>query len=514
MFNKIHERVYKKRKVTLATGLGFGVTDFIGGGGQAVIGAWLLFFYTTYCNLSATQGALIVGIGKIVSAVGGMVIGGFSDNFYRTKLGKYFGRRHFFLYFGAPLMFTFTLMWIGHMNFWYYLLIYCAFDFVTMIMIPYETLPTEMTDVYEERTKLSTCRMFFSSIATSLATFIPGQLFKVMGTNSTIPFFVNGLIFGIIFCLALWTTAWSTWELPINKITVDSSSNTKRRSPMQALKEDCLAYFFTFKVKSFRQHLMIYLFSFTGKDVVNTVFAFFCIYILGISATDAANLMSMSIVGIVVTLVGGYLINKVSPKSLYYLSYACCLLMLAAYFAASKAGMRNMSILFIVALIYQIGTSLLGFVPWQVYPFIPDVDEIVCGENRAGTLASVMSLLRNSTAAIATVLVGMFLDAHGFVKGAHVQPADGKTAILEAMFIGGGGLIVLALIVVAQFKLNKKTHAVIVAETKRLREGGSKKDATEETKKVVKELTGYDYSRVWPASPDTVNPAIDPRKEK
>ena len=188
--------------------------------------------------------------------------------------------------------------------------------------------------------------------------------------------------------------------------------------------------------------------------------------------------------------------------------------MLAAYFAASKAGMRNMSILFIVALIYQIGTSLLGFVPWQVYPFIPDVDEIVCGENRAGTLASVMSLLRNSTAAIATVLVGMFLDAHGFVKGAHVQPADGKTAILEAMFIGGGGLIVLALIVVAQFKLNKKTHAVIVTETKRLREGDSKKDATEETKKVVKELTGYDYSRVWPASPDTVNPAIDPRKEK
>lgn len=502
MINKIHERVYKKRKINFWTAIGFGMTDFIGGGGQAIIGAWLLFFYTTYCNLSATQGALIVGIGKLISAFGGMIIGGISDHFYRTKLGKIFGRRHFFLYFGAPLMFTFTLMWIGHMNFWYYLVIYCAFDFVTMIMIPYETLPTEMTDDYDDRTKLSTARMFFSSIATSLATFIPGQLFKVMGTKTPIPFFVNGLIFGIIFCLVLWITAWSTWELPINKIT---THDVKRRSAGQALREDFVNYFSTFRIKSFRQHLGIYLFSFTGKDVINTVFTFFCIYCLSISATDAANLMSMSIIGIAVTLVGGYLITKVSPKSLYFASYILTIGMLAIYLVMSRMHLAHpMAILFVVAILYQIGTSLLGFVPWQVYPFIPDVDEIVTGENRAGTLASVMSLLRNSTAAIATILVGMFLDANGFVKGAGQQTVAGKNAIIEAMLIGGA-LVVLAWIIVMRFKLNKKTHKIIVDEVQRLRNGGDKKDATEETKKVVKDLTGYDYSRVWPASSETVN---------
>lgn len=502
MLHKITERVYKKRKINFWTAIGFGVTDFIGGGGQAVIGAWLLFFYTTYCNLSATQGALIVGIGKFVSAIGGMIMGGISDHFYRTKLGKIFGRRHFFLYFGAPLMFTFTLMWIGGMNFWYYLFIYCAFDFVTMIMIPYETLPTEMTKDYDLRTKLSTARMFFSSIAASLATFIPGQLFKYMGTKSSVPFFVNGLIFGIIFCLALWTTAWSTWELPISQITTDK--NTGRRSPWVALKEDFFSYFSTFKIKAFRQHLMIYLFSFTGKDVVNTVFTFFCVFVLGITATDAANFMSLSIVGIAVTLVGGYLITKVSPRSLYYAAYLTCLLMLAGYFLISKTHPNHeLAILFGISFLYQIGTSLLGFVPWQVYPFIPDVDEIASGRNRAGTFASVMSLLRNSTASLATILVGMFLDANGFVKSSSVQPTSAKMAIMEAMFIGGGGLILISLLIASRFKLNKKTHAIIADEITRLRNNGSKKDATPEVKKVVKELTGYDYSRVWPASPET-----------
>ena len=66
-FKKLTKRVYTPRKFHFWTAIGYGITDFVGGGGQTIIGAWLLFFYTTYCNLSATQGALIVAIGKVVS---------------------------------------------------------------------------------------------------------------------------------------------------------------------------------------------------------------------------------------------------------------------------------------------------------------------------------------------------------------------------------------------------------------------------------------------------------------
>lgn len=503
----ISHRVYQKRKVTFWTSIGFGVSDMVGGGGQTIIGAWLLFFYTTYCNLSATQGALIVAIGKIISGTCGMLMGGWTDNFYRTKIGRRFGRRHAFMYFGAPLLLTFILMWVGGRSFWYYLIIYCVFDAASTISIPYETLPTEMTKNYDERTKISTARMFFSASATFFGTFLPGQLFRIMGTKSPMPFFINGLIFGILFVVAYYISAFSTWEHPVSEIAVGDIN--EKGSVGQTLVRDFKAYISTLKIKSFRQHLYIYLLSFTGKDVYNTVFTYFCVYVLGVSATLAANLLSLSIVGVVTTLIGGWLMVKFGPRFLYILSYGLMLLMYGGYFTVVHSQPSNIvTWLFIISFVYQIGRSLLEFTPWNVYPFIPDVDELVSGHNRAGVFASVISLTRNSTAAIATVLVGMFLDANGFVKNATTEPIHVQNAIMQAIFVGAGGLVLLALLAALTFKLNRHTHKVIIDEVKRLRDGGSKRDATEETKRITKQITGYDYSRVWPESPDTVNPPI------
>nr|VUD28777.1 Rhamnogalacturonide transporter RhiT [Raoultella sp. NCTC 9187] len=50
-----------------------------------------------------------------------------------------------------------------------------------MVLIPWETLPSEMTKDFNARTKLSTCRMFLSASGTFLATFIPGLLINHFG---------------------------------------------------------------------------------------------------------------------------------------------------------------------------------------------------------------------------------------------------------------------------------------------------------------------------------------------
>ncbi|WP_218961812.1 hypothetical protein [Actinomyces ruminis] len=56
-----NSRIYTPRgRIGLGRAIGFGVTDLMGGGAVAIVGAWLLFFYTTYAGLSATQGASIL----------------------------------------------------------------------------------------------------------------------------------------------------------------------------------------------------------------------------------------------------------------------------------------------------------------------------------------------------------------------------------------------------------------------------------------------------------------------
>jgi oligogalacturonide transporter len=199
------------RKVTLKRAFCYGLPDIMGGGGFTIIGAFLLFFFTTFAGLTATEGALIIGIARVVDAISSLIIGSITDNFWRTILGKKFGRRHFFLLIGAPLMLEYILMWIPGRGFYYYLVVYLLWEIIAaMVLIPWETLPTEMTNDYDSRVKLSSVRLFISSTGTFLATFIPGQIISFMGQNNKYAYLVNGIIFAIIFVICIYSAYFAT----------------------------------------------------------------------------------------------------------------------------------------------------------------------------------------------------------------------------------------------------------------------------------------------------------------
>ncbi|GHP14067.1 MFS transporter [Lentilactobacillus fungorum] len=496
-------KVYTPRKITVWRGIGYGIVDFVGGGSMTIIGAWMLFFYTSYCNLTAVQGASIIGAARVADAICSLLMGSLTDNFYKTKLGQRFGRRHFFLLIGSPLMLLYITLWIAGMNYWYYFATYMIFEVISSaMMIPYETLPNEMTDDYNQRTKLSSARMFISAGATFLATFIPGQLFAIMGQHSPIPFLVNGTLFAIIFAIGVYVCYSVTWEKPVTKeMRAELEKDSVNQGPLFKRFWGLLCdYGSTLKIKSFRKHLLIYLFSFTGKDTFNTVFAYFCIYCLGLSATVAANLLSLSLIGLVVTIVAGFGMVKYGPKFLYEVGYGLMLLMLICYYLVFQLHVTNhvILILFFISLFYQIGRATLEFTPWNVFPFIPDLDEIVTKRRRAGIFAAVMSFTRKSTVAVATIAVGFILDNNGFAKNAATQSLQAQHAIAAILLFGTGGLILLALLEALTFKLNKQTHQIVLQEILRLRKGGSKKDVDPKVAKTVKELTGVSYDKVWP----------------
>ncbi len=128
----------KKRKITLLTRLAYGSGNLLGSGALAISGAWLLFFYTTFCGLPVFQAALIFSISTYLDVILNPLMGFITDNFYNTRIGKKFGRRRFFILIGIPLMIIYPLLWITGMNFFYYLFTYIMFEMTyTMVMIPY-----------------------------------------------------------------------------------------------------------------------------------------------------------------------------------------------------------------------------------------------------------------------------------------------------------------------------------------------------------------------------------------
>ncbi|WP_284972887.1 MFS transporter [Atlantibacter hermannii] len=492
-----------KRKITIPVSIGYGVTDIMGGGAFTVIGAWLLFFYTTFVGLSPVEAASIVAIARIVDAIVSLFTGSFTDHFYKNYLGKKFGRRRFFLLIGAPLMLVYALLWLDGMTWGFYLAVYLAFEIIAaMVLIPWETLPSEMTKEFNSRTKMSTCRMFFSATGTFLATFIPGLLIGFFGEHNANAYLINGVVFAVLFMVCVFISWKVTWE---RDLTPEMLAELERPSEAKTFREKLAMlgnlfkdYGSTLKVRAFRKHLAIYLFSFTAKDVYNTVFVFFCVYCLHVSSSLAGTLLSMSIVGLPVTLLAGMAIIKYGPSRLYVFAYTVMMTCLLGLFLVYQFPTDNKVVLLVVlAAVYQVGRCVLEFTPWNVFPFIPDIDEMITRQRREGLFAAVMTFSRKTTVAIATFIVGLLLQSGGFVKGSQVQPESAVNMIASLLFIGTAGLLMLALWQALTFRLNKRTHKIFVDEVERLKANGAKSDVQPETREVVEDLTGYSYDMLW-----------------
>nr|WP_311080669.1 MFS transporter [Paenibacillus polymyxa] len=115
-----------------------------------------MYFYTTFCGLFPVKTAAIFSVASIIDAVSNPVMGFISDNFHRTRLGRKFGRRRFFIMMGIPLMLVYPMLWVDGLGFWYYLSTYVLFELAyTSVMVPYEALASEMTRDFGARSRLT-----------------------------------------------------------------------------------------------------------------------------------------------------------------------------------------------------------------------------------------------------------------------------------------------------------------------------------------------------------------------
>ncbi|MDS0524210.1 MFS transporter [Clostridium sp. SHJSY1] len=498
----------KEKKITLLTGLGYGLTDVMGGSSGMLIGAYLMYFYTTFVGLSAMEAAAIFASSKLIDSVVSICMGNITDYFYRTKLGKKFGRRRFFLLFGAPLMFIYGFLWINGLNYWFYFWTYVIFDILaSVVLIPYETLPSEMTSDFNKRTILTTGRMLCSGFTSSICTIVGGSLIKIMGENNPNAYFVLGFSFSTLYVICILITYNTTWERELTAEMI-AEQNRNKQSKCISIKEAVKGfihivknYFSTLKVKAFRQHLIMYLFAVTAQDIIVTVFVYFIVFDLGSTASFASTLLSINLIGVPLTLVWGMLFVKVGPANLLKFCYITAIVGVLGYYGIYVLHLTNSTLiiaLIVVSFVFQAGKSCVYFTPWNVFPFIPDVDEIMTGKRREGLFAAVMTFLRKATSGIAAIIIGAMLESAGLVKDATVQPVVVQHAIALTLLIGGGGLTLISLLVAFKFKLNTYTHKILINEIQRLKNNGLKRDVDAKTKDVVEHLTGIKYENVWP----------------
>lgn len=486
----------KNKPIKLRNMLAYGGGDFFGGGSFAVLGLWLMFFYTTYAGLSPVQAGAIIALARLLDAISDPLMGYFTDNFYRTRLGQRFGRRGFFFLFGGPLvMLTYISMWIDGMGFYYYLSTYILFYLTyTLVIVPYETLAAEMTSDFKERSKLTGIRIFFSTGAGILAAWLPGRIISVLGEENPSSFLYMGVIFGVLFALVIVLLYIFTWERPI---TFDPE--TPKKNFTQDMKTLFFSLISTFRVKTFRQHVGMYLGAYVALDVLGAILVYYIVFVLGESAVNASNALTfMTIVQFFCVALFITLCLKLGNGISYRIAQTFMLLSVGLFLSIHLFSLPYTSWLVLVAaMLMGIGRSGSYYVCWNIYSFIPDVDEMLTGKRREGIFAGVMTFIRKAVQALALFLVGIILQHYGFVAKSATQSPEAISGIVMVFGIGSVVLLTFGIICSLKFKLTRKNHAVLVEEINRLKNNGSKRHVTPEAKHAAELLTGWKYESLW-----------------
>jgi oligogalacturonide transporter len=514
---------------------GWGSGDMLGAGAQAVVTGWLFYFFTTFCDLSPAEAGLILGLPRLLEAITCPLIGYVSDNLRHTWIGRRIGRRKIFLIATIPLLPSFALIFVAGHSFTYYLLTFIFFEIVyTMFLIPWETLAAEMTNDYRKKAKFAGARMIVAQSSAILASYLPTLIIGSLGgKDSPSTFLIMAAIFGAIFSLVVLLVVIFTWERPY-------SDAEKQVQPVPLDMKAALLIpfamfrdlFSTLRIRAFRQHLSLYLGGYISQDIFNTAFPIFVVTVMmGATLIISQLLTAMYVAQLISVMIAINIVIRTGPVVAYRIAIsfftAGLLLFLAFYYLRPAAFVANLGALngnvlsalnpgsaafspmlifwlFVPILLAGLGRGTLNFVPWSVYNYLPDVDEAVTAQRREGIFAGVMTLVRKLAQSLAIICTGGIIDLGGYVSpkaGEAVQQTPQAIATVTWLLILGPILVMLAgLIASWRFRLNARTHDVLMAEIERFKSGETS-PSSPEAQRIVEDLSGWRYEQLWGNNP-------------
>jgi GPH family glycoside/pentoside/hexuronide:cation symporter len=449
----------RNRKLTFREKFSFGMGDVTGTFGTSVIGLFYLKYLTDILGLGAGLAGAVMLITNLYNAINDPFIGQLSD---RTK-SKWGRRRFFLLLFAIPTGITYYLLWAIPRD-WGDTETFIAaitasiayFTFFSLVMVPYATLTIEMTDNYDERSKLAAYRMFVSIVGGLLAIAIPSILVPdLLPDKSNLNeihggYLTSGLIVAVIVGLAPF--------LPFS----GCRERTEVKPIPKGLKNLLKAYKVMLSNKPFLFSTLSYMFTWGGFMIMQAFFPFFLESWLGINdwMLFLAIVSELFIAAAVFVPLWLYLMRTLGKKTSYNLGMAalalCSLLIMLV-----QPG--NVVAVFILVFFMSIGVSAAHVVPQSIIPDTIDVSRLKSGYDTEGLYYGFQSFIQQLATAGFVGVAGIALEACGYIKLEDLAPGDSQPgsavwairiifSAIPAVFMGIGVILMFFM------KLDRRQH--------------------------------------------------------
>ena len=474
----------KPEKLTTWQKIGYGLGDIYGGGSGVVISFYYLIFLTDVVRIAPALAGTVILISKIYDSITDPFEGIIADR-TRTKLG----RRRPYLLAGIPLVFLsfFALFYPYSMEsettrFIAVVLSYLFFStVVSIVMLNYNALHSEITLDYHERSTLSSIRIFFSTVASIVAALVPLEIVKVFPDVHQ-GYIIMGLAFGAFFALPFIATV----------------SSVKERPEFQKPPEPFdwkVAFIEPFKNRTFVYTLAMYLFAFVAIDTVSTIVAYFVKYYLQRSG-EVSYVNGTLLIAQVVTLpFYVWLSKRIGKSKSYILGLAIWVVAMLFSFLLSP---NNASFwVYVFASIVGLGTGGIVVMIYAIFPDIPDVDELASGARREGIYSALVTFIRKFSSALAIFAVSNVIGWAGYVPPVQ-ETIDGATKLIEQpqtdtfllvlrliFMLLPIVLLVFALYFAARFPLTPELHTRLNNFLAAVRKGEAPEEDGDELKNIL-----------------------------
>ena len=430
--------------------LGFSLTT-------TIIGAYFLFYLTDVVGISPAVAGISILVGRTWDYLNDPLIGHLSD---RTR--SRWGRRRPFLLFGAiPFALAFMLMWYRPpfesqvALAVYYAAAYVVFDAAaTFVYMPYFALTPELTDDYDERTSLTSYRMFFSILGSLLAFTVPLMIVGTFSAENAGRVLLMAVIFGIASGLPLWLVFFFTKE----KETFTEQEKPQLLASLKA----------ALKNRPFVFGAVIYLLTWICMDILQTTLLFFIKYVLELEPMSDI-IMGLIFVTAIIALPFWEFASRKMNKRLAY-AFGIGFWAVVQMILISTGSSVALPIIIFLCVMAGIGVSAAHVLPWSIIPDAIEWDEYQTGKRHEGMFYSLITLMQKIASSIAIPLVGILLEVTNYQANSSTQPDSAIFGI--RMLVGPipAVLLTLGIVFALKYPLDRAQFALIVDELQARRE--------------------------------------------
>lgn len=383
---------------------------------NTILAVYFAIFLTDVVGLQPSLAAAAIFIGRSWDYINDPLIGHISD---RTR--SRWGRRRPFLLFGAlPFALSFTLLWIRPP--WeapillavYYACAYILFDTAfTLTNMPYAAMTPELTADYDERTGLTSYRMFFSIIGSLIAFTLPLALIGTLVPENASRVLGMAAGFGLFTMLPILLVFFHTRERLDYMEAVQPRLGQSLRAAIRN--------------RPFLFGTGIFLLTWVAVDILQTSLLFFIKYVLGRESQSDLIMGSIFITALIVLPLWVWISRRWNKRLAYIVGIAFwAAVQLVLMTLDSSSSLSWMLMLCVMA---GIGVSAAHVLPWAMIPDAIEWDEWRTGERHEGMFYSLVSLTQKIASSIAIPLILLLLEWSGYAPNAAVQESSALLGI-------------------------------------------------------------------------------------